>query len=636
MKRSHLAVPAAVLAALAGWRLGAGQGAVSLSLPGQEDLTFWINHDGMEQIDAKGETGFGDMARLLMRRRSNASAMRALRDRFVFKVREFDKLPREAMLHDHATYVLAANRVFNVPSVRDGKGYLFRVFERDPGVFQRVLDGHSVTLDVRPLVRLKVNLRDERGQPSAARVYLTGSDGLGYAPKGTISRFAALPAEQFFHAREDFEIEMPAGETTIEAVRGIEYEFVSKTVNLRPGSPAEVTLKLDRWIDMAKRGWYSSDSHIHANYTAAHHQSVTQQDVLTYTLAEDLHLPNMMVANSFGAFLHDTAFFEGKLSSLSRPPYLLYWNEEMRNAGTYGHMCLYGLKKLVEPLYTGFRDTPQWEDYPPNYVQAKAAQDQGGAVTYAHPGYTADFDGASMREMPVDAALGAIDAMDVMSNNPEEVAVELWYRLLNCGIRVGVSAGTDSFTNVADHYTPGGHRVYAHVEGALTYEGWLKAFRGHRTFATNGPMLSLRVNGVEPGGEVKLANGVRKVKIEAKVESEEKLDSIELVVNGRAISPVPKTLDLERSSWIALRAKGPWRRTVLNDSYMFAHTSPIWVTAGGAGVESPEDARYWVAWIDKLIQRTAERGRFASEEKKREVLALFERGKARYLAQASR
>src|SRR6266853_3628798 len=61
------------------------QGAVPMSQPGQEDLTFWANHNGLEQLDVLGEVGFGDLARILMRRRSNAPLMRELRDRFTFK-----------------------------------------------------------------------------------------------------------------------------------------------------------------------------------------------------------------------------------------------------------------------------------------------------------------------------------------------------------------------------------------------------------------------------------------------------------------------------------------------------------------------------------------------------------------------
>lgn len=198
MGRIYLVASFLLLAAVALWRNPAAkawQAAVSHSKPGQEDLTFWINHNGLDQIDVDGEVGFGDMARVLMRRRSNAAAMRALRDRFVFRDTDVSTL---AGFTTFRRYVLAQGRIFNLPVIRPGKAILHRVVEQKPGIVERTVDGQVYTFDVRPLVRLKVNLRDEHGRPSAARVYLTGSDGLGYAPKGTISRFAAEPPSSFF------------------------------------------------------------------------------------------------------------------------------------------------------------------------------------------------------------------------------------------------------------------------------------------------------------------------------------------------------------------------------------------------------------------------------------------------------
>src|SRR5919112_5980244 len=66
----------------------AGQAAVSMSRPGQEDLSFWVNHNGLVQFEVEGEVGFGDMARILLRRRSNGDYIRDLRDRFTFRVQD--------------------------------------------------------------------------------------------------------------------------------------------------------------------------------------------------------------------------------------------------------------------------------------------------------------------------------------------------------------------------------------------------------------------------------------------------------------------------------------------------------------------------------------------------------------------
>jgi hypothetical protein len=576
-------------------------------------------------LDFEGETGFGDVARILMRRRANAPQMRALRDRFTFKTKEVADLA-PVIRNQPSRVIVREGGIYNLPG-ENGR------FRRLRGVEVGTFVQHGVTVEVRPTVRLTVRLLDENGKPTAARVYLTGSDGLAYAPTGSISRIAAMPAEHYFHAEKSFEIDLPAGLTLVEATRGLEYELAEREIELLPGKPAEVTLKLKRWENMARRGWYSADAHIHANYTAADHQVVTPEDVRIQTLGEDLNNANMMVANSFGAFIHDPGYFEGKPHRLSAPNHLLYWNEEMRNAGLYGHMCFFNLKSLVHPLYTGFRDTPQADDYPANFTQASGAQSQGGAVTYAHPGYAPTFDGASARELPADLALGnAVDAMDVLSNNFEPATMEIYHRLLNCGFRLAISAGTDAFTNVADHYTPGGGRVYVHTGGkSLDYASWIRAYKQGRSFASNGPMIFLTVDGKEPGDELRFPPGPRTVRVRASVRSLVPVDKVDVIVNGKVAASrngagaLDERIALEGPSWIALRAMGPWDRMILNDAGAFAHTSPVYVQIGAERLAVREDVRFYIDWMEKLIARTRERGRFSAAARREEVLALFER-----------
>src|SRR5262249_25317434 len=175
----------------------------------------------------------------------------------------------------------------------------------------------GVAFDVRPLVTMRVHLVDEQVKPTAARVYLTGSDGLAYAPHGSISRITAMSAEFFFHAQDQFELDVPAGATLIEATRGQEYELARQSIDIQPGKPATVRIALKRWENLAGQGWYSSDAHIHANYTAQDHQVISTRDVRLQTYAEDLNNANLMVANSGGAFIHDAQYFEGRPHALS-------------------------------------------------------------------------------------------------------------------------------------------------------------------------------------------------------------------------------------------------------------------------------------------------------------------------------
>jgi hypothetical protein len=683
---------AALLAAAVFFQDGAaGQAAVSLSRPGQENLSFWINHNGLVQFEVEGEVGFGDMARVLLRRRANGDYIRDLRDRFTFRVQDPTALATPDLFRaefaggvlnwraaPQTRFIAGSSRTFNVPVLlvnRDSQELVIDVAYQGTSMesaarkivvppsssqplFLRAVEtrlgssegkltlkqaGSELTapvyFEIRPLVPLRVRILDERGLPAAGRIYLTGSDGLAYAPSGSSSRIAAMSAEYFFHAEDSFDIEMPAGETLIEAARGQEYRLTSERVVLQAGQPAETTLRLARWTDQAQKGYWSADVHIHANYTSPHHQAIEPRDVRLQLSAEDLNYGNMMVANSGGAFIHDRQYFEGKPHRLSSDRYFIYWNEENRSSA-YGHMCFLGLKKLVEPFYNGFRNTPYWEDYPANFPLAQEVFDQGGAVSYAHPGMIPSFEAASIKELPVDLALGHQTAMDVLSNNDENATMEMWYRLLNCGFRVGISAGTDSFTNVVDHYVAGGGRVYVRTGPRFDYAAWLEGFRQGRSFASNGPVMTLEVNGKAPGDEIRLESG-GEVAVHGVVSTLTPLDRVELIVNGRTVFSntvengkttmefkVPQVV--RESSWIALRALGPRHRLITNDTMAFAHTSPVYVTVGGRPVRIADDVRFYREWVERLIARTEKSPRFATAERRHEVVALFQKALAWY------
>jgi hypothetical protein len=683
----------AILAAAVFFQDGAaGQAAISLSRAGQEGLSFWVNHNGLVQFEVEGEVGFGDLARVLLRRRSNGDYIRDLRDRFTFRVQDPAALATPDLFRaefaggaltwrasPQSRFVVGSSRTFNVPVLlinRDSRelvldavykgmsmesvarkivvppssshALFLRAVETQLGASEgRLTLKHAsgelsapVYFNIRPLVPLRVRILDERGLPAAARVYLTGSDGLAYSPRGSTSRIAAMSAEYFFHAEDSFEIEMPAGETLIEAARGQEYRLTSERVVLQPGQPAEASLRLVRWTDQTQKGYWSGDVHIHANYTSPQHQSIEPRDVRLQLSGEDLNYGNMMVANSGGAFIHDRQYFEGKPHRLTSDRYFIYWNEENRSSA-YGHMCFLGLKKLVEPFYNGFRDTPHWEDYPANFPLAQQVFDQGGAVSYAHPGMIPSFEAASIKELPVDLALGHQTAMDVLSNNDENATVEMWYRLLNCGFRVAISAGTDSFTNVVDHYVAGGGRVYVRTGPRFDYAAWLAGFREGRSFASNGPVLTLDVNGKAPGDEIRLESG-GELAVQGMVSTQTPLDRVELIVNGRTV--YSQTVEgkttfefkipvvVRESSWVALRAIGPRHRLIMNDTMAFAHTSPVYVTVAGRPVRVADDIRFYREWVERLIARTEKSPRFATAERRQEVVALFQKALAWYQA----
>src|SRR3990172_4350830 len=73
---------------------------------------------------------------------------------------------------------------------------------------------------------------------------------------------------------------------------------------------------------------------------------------------------------------------------------------------------------------------------------------------------------------------------------------DVYFHLLNCGLRIPPSAGSGSG---AAPNPVGYNRAYVHVDGEFTYEAWWEGLRAGRVVVTNGPLLRPLVNGQLPG-----------------------------------------------------------------------------------------------------------------------------------------
>ncbi|MBI1913555.1 MAG: CehA/McbA family metallohydrolase, partial [Planctomycetes bacterium] len=339
----------------------------------------------------------------------------------------------------------------------------------------------------RPTGSLKVRTVDKgSSKPVVARVFLVGAGGKFHAPPGALYRL--LGGNGHFYCREAAELRLPAGEYRLIASRGPEYRAVRKSVRIEEGKTAKVTVELERWTDAASSHLYSGENHIHANYGYGEWYN-TPGSMLLQCEGEDLNVCNFMVANSDGDGVFDRSFFRGRPDPLSTSRTILYWNEEYRST-IWGHMTLVNLRQVVEPVFTGFKDTTNPHDVPTNADISQRTRQQGGLVNYTHSAsnpadpYLGAYSG---KGLPVDAALGAVDTMDLNLNF--NACVPLWYRLLNCGFRLPASAGTDVFLNRISSVVPGWARAYVPIDGELSYAKWIDGLRAGRSFVTNGPFV---------------------------------------------------------------------------------------------------------------------------------------------------
>ena len=204
--------------------------------------------------------------------------------------------------------------------------------------------------------------------------------------------------------------------------------------------------------------------------------------------------------------------------------------------------------------------------------------------------------------------------------------------MLNAGIRLPASTGSDWFICSAN-------RVYAYTGTEFEYPGWLDALKNGRTFITNGPALSLEVDGQGPGAEVSTTPGGT-LSVLATWQSHRPIAQAEIVFNGRIVGhesyPDGSTngrleidLPVSTDGWIAARLAGAHR-----DSFhqpVFAHTSPVYVHAGVASSERADSARQFADGIDRDLDRIRVRGRFYNDSQRLEIEDLYRQGQQVYL-----
>ena len=116
-----------------------------------------------------------------------------------------------------------------------------------------------------PTGTLKLKVVDSATKkPVVARLALRENDGRFHAPPGSLHR--VLRGLGHFYCDGAAELTLPAGTYQLTGFRGPEYKAVPQEIAIQAGQTREVTVELERWVHMAKDGWYSGELHIHANY----------------------------------------------------------------------------------------------------------------------------------------------------------------------------------------------------------------------------------------------------------------------------------------------------------------------------------------------------------------------------------
>ena len=427
-------------------------------------------------------------------------------------------------------------------------------------------------------------------EPIPCRIHLLNAAGEAQKPDG-------LP---YFHDHFVCEgtvaVSVAPGAYTYEIERGPEYEMAQGELALTSGQENALEIKLRRIADLPARGWYPGDLHVHRPV----------EDIELLMRAEDLYVaPVITWWNQKNLWL-DRALPDNPIVQFDgRRFYHVMAGEDERNGGAF----LYFDRSEPLDIRAAEKESPS----PIAFLESK------GASTWI------DIEKPFWWDVPVALAHGFGDSIGLANNhmcrrsmyeteawgNPRDAerlppprgngfwSQEIYYHILNCGIRIPPSAGSAS--GVLPN--PVGYdRIYVQVPGELTYAKWWEGLRAGRCFVTNGPLLLARANGELPG-HVFQTNDPIEITIAAEITTRDPIPGIEIVKNGEVVTTIPfevwekghslGTLRFEESGWFLIRAIGDVPYT-----FRFASTAPFYVEVGDTPKRiSRTSAQFFLDWV---------------------------------------
>jgi hypothetical protein len=496
------------------------------------------------------------------------------------------------------------------------------------------------------------------GKPLAARIYIRSAEGKWHFAASADPAGKAVPYDiqrgpQSFErhtalSAHGFTADLPPGTYTLTAERGKEYLPAETTVEIGD-APASVELKLRRWINLAERGWYSGDTHVHR----------TLHELPTAMLADDV---NVALPLTYWVTKSATPPAQGdknlppvepKLIEVSPQHVIWPLNTE------YEIFTVGGKQHTLGAVFGLGHKTVLERGAPPVRPIAEQVHREGGLLDLDKHNWPwsmalvpvmnvdlyelannhhwrTDFFFRQFGEgVPAYMKIGH-DPAGLDERDWTEFGFQNYYALLNCGFRLMPTAGTASGV----HPVPlGWGRVYVHCPEGFSYENWMKGLAEGRSFVTTGPLLLITVDGETAKSRFEQTEGTHTYDVRMEMRSTRGSWRIELVRDGNVVSRAtsqtegpnaeapdmsPKEvryrLEVAESTWFAARCF-----EVLPDGReRFAHTAPIFIDVPGKPLRPrKEEAQYLISRVESEIERN-------KDVLSPEALAEFQEALARY------
>ena len=94
-------------------------------------------------------------------------------------------------------------------------------------------------------------------------------------------------------------------------------------------------------------------------------------------------------------------------------------------------------------------------------------------------------------------------------------------------------------------------------------------------------------------------------------------------------------LPVDAGGWLLLRAWSDGSDPQVLDLYPYATTSPIYLDLPGGPPAAPQNAAYFAAWLDRVIDAAEHRTDYRTADEQRIILDYLRKARDRFLGQAA-
>lgn len=509
----------------------------------------------------------------------------------------------------------------------------------------------------------------DTGHPVASRVYLESSDGEWLFVESASKNGSAFAYREQWVPMADsvekhttvsahpFHVNLKPGKYTVTIVRGKEYFSHSESI-LIGEEPLTKTFRLKRWVNLAERGWFSGETHVHRRI----------EELPNVMLAEDLNVAFPVTFWTINAYekpglepsplrRQGPSPFGARNDIGPEPVHVDPTHVFFPRNTEYEIFSVDGKRHTQGAIFVLNHRTVFQEGMPPVARVAELAHREGALL---------DLDKHSWPWAMMLVPVAKVDLFELSNNsvwrtkfgfrrssvpiapymNVESdgdgltefgwlnFGFENYYSLLNCGFRLRPTAGTASGV----HPVPLGYsRVYVHTGTSFEPQAWFEGLRRGRSFVTTGPMLFATIDKALPGEVFRQKTGRSDYTLEFESVSDRSIDRIEVIVNGEVVKTVqPKSeaaagqphrsqysvpIGIGEPSWIVARSF----QKSSDGRVRFAHTAPWHIEVGDTPVRPRrEEVEYLISRVRSEIQRNESVLTEAALAEFRQALSVYE------------